>query len=89
MMRIFWISIGLVLAACASSEAERIELAPDVEAAYREYLADPRSTSFAVSEDGRVYGYAVCEFDACWGNGARVALEDCEARGGRRCVIFD
>lgn len=83
-MRRVWIL--LVLAGCASGPMP--ELAPGVEVAYREFLANPRGVSFAVSEDGRVYGSSICEFDYCWGNGARVAIRQCEARGGRKCVVY-
>lgn len=77
---VFWL-----LAGCASSD---VELSPRVERAYAEFLAHPQGMAFAVSEDGREYGYSICEYDICWGNGARVAIDVCEERGAG-CVIFD
>ena len=78
--------IFLVLAGCAASE---VKLSPQVERAYAAFLAEPSGASFAVSEDGLVYGYSVCEFDVCWGNSDRVAVRSCEERSGLKCVIFD
>ena len=82
----FRLAFLLVLAGCASSE--HIELAPDVETAYEVFLAHPGRSHFAVSEDGRYWGYSICEGTrVCRGSGRQTALDYCE-RGGQRCVIY-
>ena len=82
MKRFIW---TFLLAGCTS----QVELSPRVEEAYQEFLANPQREAFAVSEDGLVYGYSVCEFDKCWGSGTRVAIELCESRGYRKCVVYE
>ena len=84
-MKTVLLAMALFLAGCASDP--KPDLSPLVADAYRDFLADPQGASFAVSEDGMAYGYSICEFDICWGNGARVALDACE-KGGSRCMIY-
>ena len=68
-----------------------ISLTSNVEARFQGYLANPGGEYFAVSTDGRNYGYSVCasgRFE-CAESGGSVALRSCRARSdGAPCKIY-
>lgn len=68
-----------------------IELSPSVQSGFKGYLADNRSTYFAVSTDGQSYGYSVCYAgpDQCTESSGTVALRECRERSrGTPCKLY-
>lgn len=88
---------ALALTACGlageSTWRKPIELSPRVQAAYDAYGKLPSPSHFAVSEDGRHYGYTYCpeaSGSACGDRGVRfMAIRNCEhSSGGAECRIY-
>lgn len=88
---------ALALMACGSVGGggwhKPIELSPWVQSAYDAYRKLPSPGQFAVSEDGRHYGYTYCpaaSASGCRDRGARfMAIQYCESSsGGAECKIY-
>ena len=63
----------------------------NVSSGYSEYLSQPYPLAFAVSEDGRAYGYVYCEVAGCMRGGTHQykATENCLAySNGTPCKIY-
>lgn len=68
-----------------------LDLSRNVEAHFQRYLAHPGGEYFAVSLDGKDYGFSVCANGrfACTESGGTVALRSCRERsGGKTCKIY-
>lgn len=88
---------ALHLAACESagdfSWQKPIELWPEAQSAFDAYRELPSPGYFAVSEDGRHYGFTYCpapSASACIERGARfMAIRNCEySSGGAECRMY-
>lgn len=88
---------ALALSACGSVGGvgwhKPIELSQWVQSAYDAYRKLPSPGQFAVSEDGRHYGYTYCSeasVSGCRDRGTRfMAIQNCElSSGGAECKIY-
>lgn len=85
----------LLLSGCQMSHQHAgsgpIDLSRRVEAHFQSYLTKPNGEFFAISTDGKHYGYSVCRDGrfACVEDGDSVALRSCHSRsGGVPCKIL-
>ena len=57
---------------------KQIDLKPEVKAGFHEYKKLPYPAYFAVTENGRTFGYSFCDSSGCRGNAMMVAIYSCE-----------
>lgn len=76
------------LSACQWTGEGAVELSPFAAAGYREYSEVVGDKAFALTEDGRSYGYAYCIDNRCTGNEQKAAMANCE-RGRKRQGLLD
>jgi len=83
-----------VLTACQTANIEpsrdpQVVLAPKVWIAFEDYRKLNNPGAFAVSADGRNYGFSFCPTAHCQANYQRPgALTNCREHGGDACRIF-
>ncbi len=90
---IFGLLIGSSLAGCAALESPKGEgpilISKRVEQAFERYKEESNPGHFAVSENGRQYGYSYCSDTKCRQGGQSIALYSCKRRAGSvPCKIF-
>ena len=68
---------------------KQIDLKPVAKAGFHDYKKLSYPAYFAVTEDGRVYGYSFCGASGCQGNAIMVAIYSCERSSkGAPCKIY-
>lgn len=89
------VAADLFLASCQATHPNAgsgtVELTRRVEAHFQSYLANSNGEYFAISTDGRHYGYSVCHEGRfnCTESGGTVALRSCKhSSGDVPCKIF-
>lgn len=85
--------VGSFLAGCAAFESPKGEgpilISKRVEQAFERYKAESNPGHFAVSENGRQFGYSYCSDSKCRQGGQSIALYSCKKRAGTvPCRIF-
>ncbi len=86
--------VGCALVACQAGDTEfkgepAVTLTPKVWFAFEDYRKMNSPGAFAVSADGRNYGFSFCPTARCQPNYERPgALMNCREHGGDGCRIF-
>ena len=78
---------ALGIAACQSAGDTPVQLSDFAASGYREYSDVVGEKAFAITEDGRSYGYAYCIDTRCTGNERSAALENCESGRKRQGML--
>jgi hypothetical protein len=67
-----------------------INLSPVILAGFEKYKKSAGAGAFAISDNGRTYGYSFCSnYSNCSGNEVTVALDSCESNSrGRLCWVY-
>lgn len=91
----FGVAALAFLAGCAGIEDDRIgsgpiTLSPRTQAAFEEYLNVDEPLVFAVTADGRTWGYSLCELWECQlMKEETIAIEFCrKGSDGKPCYIY-
>jgi hypothetical protein len=96
LLRFLFVLCSIFLASCQSMSSNvgsgSIRLSPSVQAVFKKYLANPDSSYFAVSADGRYAGYSYCPFGKavfhCEDSHGYGAIKVCNGEIGRGCKIY-
>jgi hypothetical protein len=65
-----------------------LDVSPSVESGLRQWADKTSPGTFAVSKDGRTYGYSYCRDVRCAGDEEAIALYSCEQRSKDDCIIY-
>ena len=80
---------AVLLSGCAAAGSGPILISKQVEKGFEEYKKLQNPSHFAVSENGRYYGYSYCSETRCLKEGQSVALYSCkQSAGSTPCKIF-
>lgn len=90
----FTVIVGLVLAGCQLKTVSDyygtgpLQMSSRVSAGYEAYKKRPGPWFFAVSQDGRDYGYTYCAEGTCQDTIAQMAINSCNKRATVECKIY-
>ena len=83
---------GLVLAGCKTTSdlygTGPINLSPSVQGGFEKYQRAPAPGFFAVSPNGRSYGYSYCSSGSCQPTLAQIAIDSCNKKSKEPCKIY-
>lgn len=94
MIRALILSLSaFVLASCQTVGSQvgsgPLNLSGKVVVGLERYLAHDNALAFAVTSDGRTYGFGVCNAHSCREDLNEIAFRSCERRArGKRCSLF-